>query len=238
MSDKGPISDSMKAAHAAAAALKPGGKVELVDHLIQEIPAQYLQGLSKNSRQKIIETPLDPSVRHEKLGKAAAIIDSAKLTSEFFFVKIPEGVTDFEAIDSMNCLFRDRFPSLRRDAVDPTDLPALLKLPSVVGRDVSKPRKIPIFFLVDGTRNKSFDEQRTILDLQGMVPADPIEQLMTAMAYSLLYSGNDPFKNQLARGSFPNFALFNTTSHGLRTMALSGGRCPIASISALPAIIN
>ena len=144
----------------------------------------------------------------------------------------------FEAIDSMNCLFRDRFPSLRRDAVDPTDLPALLKLPSVVGRDVSKPRKIPIFFLVDGTRNKSFDEQRTILDIQGMVPADPIEQLMTAMAYSFLYPGNDPFKNQLARGSFPNFALFNTTSHGLRTMALSGGRCPIASMSALPAIIN
>jgi hypothetical protein len=71
-----------------------------------------------------------------------------------------------------------------------------------------------------------------------MVPADPIEQLMTAIAYSLLYPGNDPFKNQLARGSSPNFALFNTTSHGLRTMALSGGRCPIASMSALPAIIN
>jgi len=120
----------MKAAYAAAAALKIAGKVELVDHLIQEIPAQYLQGLSKNSRQKIIETPLNPAVRHEKLEKAVAIVDSAKLTSEFFFVKIPEGVTDFEAIDSMNCLFRDRFPSLRRDAVDPTDLPALLKLPS------------------------------------------------------------------------------------------------------------
>lgn len=29
------MSDSMKAAYAAAAALKPGGKVELVDHLIQ-----------------------------------------------------------------------------------------------------------------------------------------------------------------------------------------------------------
>jgi hypothetical protein len=34
----------MKAAYAAAAALKIAGKVELVDHLIQEIPAQYLQG--------------------------------------------------------------------------------------------------------------------------------------------------------------------------------------------------
>lgn len=238
MSEKGTNSDSKKAAFAAAAALKPAGKVELVDHLIQEIPPHFLQGLSRNSRQKIIQTPLDPAVLHEKLDKAMAILDSAKITSEFFFVKIHEGISDFEAIESMNCLFRERFPSLRRDALDQTDLPALLKLPSVADRDISKPRKIPIFFLVEGTRNKSFDEQLNILDIQGMVPADPIEQLMTAMAYMLMFPGNDPFKNQLARGRMANFALFNTTSHGLRTMALSGGRCPIASMSALPAIVN
>lgn len=238
MSEKGTISDSTKAAYAAAAALKPGGKVELIDRLIQEIPSHHLQGLSKVSRQKIIETPLDLAVRHEKLEKAVAIMDSAKLTPDFFFVKIPEGVSDFEAIDSMNCLFRERFPSLNRDAVDQMDLPTLLKLPSVVDRDVSKPRKIPIYFLVEGTRNKSFAEQKAILDIQGMVPAEPIEQLLTAMAYALLHPGNDPFKNQLARGSLPNLALFNTGSHGLRIMTLGEGRCPIASMSALPAIVN
>ena len=58
------------------------------------------------------------------------------------------------------------------------------------------------------------------------------------MAFACLYPSTDPFRSQLVRGAVPDAALFNTKSHGLRTFPLSGGRCPIASMSALPAIVT
>lgn len=238
MSDQPPESASLRTAYAAASALKPIVKVELIDHLVQDVPPHCLQGLSGVARQKILEAPLDPSVRDEKLEKALAILDSAKLTPDYFYIKVPEGISDFEAIDSLNCLFRDRFASLHRDAVDSADIPWLLKLESVTKRNIETPRKIPIFFVVKGTRNRSFEEQLEIVDQLGLVPADPIEQLLTAMAYGILHPGVDPFRSQLVRGAVPDAALFNTSSHGLRTFPLSGGRCPIASMSALPAIVK
>ncbi len=238
MSDHPSDSASLKNAYAAASMLKPTGKVELIDHLVQEVPTHCLQGLSGNARQKILEAPLDLSVRNEKLEKAMAILDTAKLTPEYFYIKIPAGISDFDAIDSMNHLFRDRFASLHRDALDAADIPWLLRLESVVTRDIETPRKIPIFFVVKGTRNRSFEEQLEIVDNLGLVPANPIEQTLTAMAYGFLHPGVDPFRSQLVRGSVPDAALFNTSSHGLRTFPLSGGRCPIASMSALPAIVK
>jgi hypothetical protein len=238
MSDKKPESNPLQNAYTAVSALRPVGKVELINHLVEEVPPQSLQGLSGSTRQKILEAPLNPSVRHERLEMALAILDTAKLTSDYFYVKILEGISDFQAIDSLNCLFRDRFASLHRDAMDSADLPWLMKLESVTRRNIEQPRKIPIFFVVKGTRNKSFEEQLEIIDNQGLVPADPIEQLLTAMAFTCLYPGTDPFRSQLLRGSVPDAALFNTNSHGVRTFPLSGGRCPIASMSALPAIVQ
>jgi len=238
MSDQPPDSASLKNAYAAASALKPIGKVELIDHLVQEVPTYCLQGLSGSARQKILEAPMDLSVRNEKLEKAMAILDTAKITPDYFYIKIPEGISDFEAIDSMNHLFRERFASLHRDAVDAADIPWLLRLDSVTKRNIETPRKIPIFFVVKGTRNRSFEEQLEIVDNLGLVPADPIEQTLTAMAYGFLHPGVDPFRSQLVRGAVPDAALFNTSSHGLRTFPLSGGRCPIASMSALPAIVK
>lgn len=230
--------DYLRAAQAAAAALNPPGQVELIDGIIREVPAPALKELSSGSRQKIIEAPISPAARDEKLQKALAILESAKMTQEYFYVKIPAGISDFDAIDSMNHLFRERFASLRRDAMDSADLPWILKLDSVTKRDINTPRKIPIFFLVKGTRNKSYEEQLELIDNLGLVPADPIEQLLTAMAYGFVHPGVDPFRSQLVRGSVPDSALFNTTTHGLRTFPLSGGRCPIASMSALPAIVK
>lgn len=226
------------AAQAAAAALTPPVKVELIDGIIQDVPSPELRHLSGTSRQKIIEAPISEAAGNEKLEKALAILESAKMTKEYFYVKIPAGISDFEAIDSMNHLFRERFASLRRAAMDSADLPWILKLDSVTKRDVNTPRKIPIFFLAKGTRNKSYDEQLELLDNLGLVPADPIEQLLTAMAFGFVYPGVDPFRSQLVRGSIPDSALFNTSSHGLRTFPLSSGRCPIASMSALPAIVK
>ncbi|MEY2788442.1 MAG: hypothetical protein RLZZ34_1585 [Verrucomicrobiota bacterium] len=238
MTDQPPESAPLKAAYTAASVLKPGVKVELIDHLVHEVPPHTLKGLSGSARQKILEAPIDPAVRNEKLERALAILDTSKQTPDYFYVKIPEGISDFEAIDSLNCLFRDRFASLHRDAMDSADLPWLLRLESVTQRNIEKPRKIPIFFTVKGTRNKSFEEQLEIVDNLGLVPADPIEQLLTAMTYTCLHPGVDPFRSQLVRGAIPNSALFNTNSHGVRTFPLSGGRCPIASMSALPAIVT
>ncbi len=238
MSDNTPEFDSLRSAFAAASSLKTVGKVELINHLVQEVPPQSLQGLSGNARQKILKAPLDPVVQNQRLEVALAILDTAKLMPNYFYIKILEGVSDFDAIDSLNCLFRDRFTSLRRDAMDSADLPWLMKLECVRQRNIEEPRKIPIHFIVKGTRNKSFEEQLEIVDHQGLVPANPIEQLLTAMAFACLYPGTDPFRSQLVRGSVPDAALFNTKSHGVRTFPLSGGRCPIASMSALPAIVN
>lgn len=238
MSDTPPQTDPLQSAYAAASALKGPGKVELIDHLVQELPADCLQGLSGSARQKIMEAPIDPGILNDKLEKALSILDTVKITPDFFYVKIPSGISDFEAIDSMNHLFRERFASLRRDALDLADLPWLLRLKSVTGRDVEKPRKIPIYFVVKGTRNRSYDEQLEIVDKVGLVPADPIEQTLTAMAYGFIYPGIDPFRSQLVRGSVPDSALFNTNSHGLRTFPLSGGRCPIAAMSGLPTIVK
>jgi hypothetical protein len=238
MSDAKPDSESLRQAYEATTGLKPPVKVKLINHLVEEVPTDSLKGLSGDARQRILEAPLDPAIRNAKLEKALSIIDTAKVTKEFFYVKIPGGISDFEAIDSMNCLFRDRFSSLRRDAVDPADIPWILKLKSVTERKIDAARKIPIFFVVKGTRNKSYEEQLELLDTVGLVPADPIEQLLTAMAYMFLYPGIDPFRSQLVRGALPDTALFNTNSHGLRTFPLSGGRCPIASMSALPAIVK
>jgi hypothetical protein len=238
MSDPSPDSILLKKAYAAASVLKPIGKVELIDQLVHEVPSHCLQGLSGGARQKILEAPMDLSVRNEKLEKAMAILDTAKLTPDYFYIKIPAGISDFEAIDSMNHLFRERFASLHRDAIDGADIPWLLKLESVTKRNIETPRKIPIFFVVKGTRNRSFEEQMEIVDNLGLVPADPIEQTLTAMAYGFLHPGVDPFRSQLVRGAVPDAALFNTSSHGLRTFPLSGGRCPIASMSALPAIVK
>ena len=178
MSDNTPESSSLRSAYAAASALKSLAKVDLISHLVQEVPHLSLQGLSESARQKILEAPLDPAVRNERLEKALAILDTARLTPDYFYVKILEGISDFEAIDSLNCLFRERFTSLRRDAMDLADIPWLTKLESVNQRNIEQPRKIPIYFVVKGTRNKSFDEQLEIVDNQGLVPADPIEQLL------------------------------------------------------------
>jgi hypothetical protein len=238
MSNTPPESSSLRSVYAAASALKPVAKVELISHLVQEVPPLSLQGLAGSARQKILEAPLDPAVLNERLEKALAILDTARLTPDYFYVKILEGISDFEAIDSLNCLFRDRFTSLRRDAMDSADLPWLMKLECVRQRNIEEPRKIPIHFIVKGTRNKSFEEQLEIVDHQGLVPANPIEQLLTAMAFSCIYPSTDPFRSQLVRGSVPDAALFNTKSHGVRTFPLSGGRCPIASMSALPAIVT
>ena len=238
MSDNTPEISSLRSVYAAALALKPVAKVELISHLVEEVPPLSLQGLSERARQKILETPLDPAVRNERFEKALAILDTARLTPDYFYVKILEGISDFEAIDSLNCLFRERFTSLHRDAMDLADLPWLMKLESVSKRNIEQPRKIPIYFIVKGTRNKTFEEQLEIVDRQGLVPADPIEQLLTAMAFACLYPSTDPFRSQLVRGAVPDAALFHTKSHGVRTLPLSGGRCPIASMSALPAIVN
>ena len=238
MSNTPPESSSLRSVYAAASALKSVAKVELISHLVQEVPPLSLQGLAGSARQKILEAPLDPAVLNERLEKALAILDTARLTPDYFYVKILEGISDFEAIDSLNCLFRERFTSLHRGAMDLADLPWLMKLESVSQRDIEQPRKIPIFFAVKGTRNKTFEEQLEIVDNQGLVPADPIEQLLSAMAFAFLYPSTDPFRSQLVRGSVPDAALFNTKSHGLRTFPLSGGRCPIASMSALPAIVT
>ncbi len=238
ISDNEPETESLKHAYEATSALKPVVQVELINHLVQELPPDSLKGLSGDARQRILEAPIDPAIRNEKLEKALTILDSAKVMPDYFYVKIPPGISDFEAIDSMNCLFRERFSSLRRDAMDVADIPWMLKLKSVRDRNINTPRKIPIFFVVKGTRNKSHDEQLELIDSLGLVPADPIEQLLTAMAYMFLYPGIDPFRSQLVRGALPDTALFNTNSHGLRTFPLSGGRCPIASMSALPAIVK
>jgi len=228
----------LRAAQAAAAALNVPGKVNLVDGIIQEVPAPSLMDLSSGSRQKIMSAPISQAAGNDKLEKALAIIESAKMTQDYFYVKIPAGISDFDAIDSMNHLFRERFASLRRDAMDMADLPWILKLESVTRRDINTPRKIPIYFLVKGTRNKSYDEQLELVDKLGLVPADPVEQMLTALAYGFIHPGVDPFRSQLVRGKVPDSALFNTNSHGLRTFPLSGGRCPIASMSALPAIVK
>jgi len=238
MSNVPPETESLKTAYQAATVLQPVVKVELINHLVEEVPTDSLKGLSGGARQRILEAPLDPAIRNEKLERALSIVDTAKVTPDYFYVKIPAGISDFEAIDSMNCLFRERFSSLRRDAMDSADIPWMLKLKSVTDRKIETARKIPIFFVVKGTRNKSYDEQLELLDALGLVPADPIEQLLTAMAYMFLYPGIDPFRSQLVRGALPDTALFNTNSHGLRTFPLSGGRCPIASMSALPAIVK
>lgn len=214
------------------------GKVNLVDGIIQEVPAPSLVDLSSGSRQKIMSAPISQAAGNDKREKALAIIESAKMTQEYFYVKIPGGISDFDAIDLMNRLFRERFASLRRDAMDMADLPWIMKLESVTRRDINTPRKIPIYFLVKGTRNKSYDEQLELVDQLGLVPADPVEQVLTALACGFIHPGVDPFRSQLVRGKVPDSTLFNTDSHGLRTFPLSGGRCPIASMSALPAIVK
>ena len=238
MSDPRPDYESLRHAYEATAGLQAPAKVELINQLVEGIPADSLKGLSGDARQRILGAPIDPAIRNAKLEKALSIVDTAKVTPDYFYVKIPAGISDFEAIDSMNCLFRERFSSLRRDAMDSADIPWMLKLKRVTDRKIDTARKIPIFFVVKGTRNKSYDEQLELLDALGLVPADPIEQLLTAMAYMFLYPGIDPFRSQLVRGALPDTALFNTNSHGLRTFPLSGGRCPIASMSALPAIVK
>lgn len=222
----------------AAAELNVPRKVDLVDKIIQEVPVPSLMNLSSSSRQKILSAPISQADGNDKLEKALAIIESAKMTQDYFYVKIPASISDFDAIDSMNHLFRERFASLRRDAMDMADLTWILKLDSVTQRDINTPRKIPIYFLVKGTRNKSYDEQLELVDKLGLVPADPVEQILTALAYGFIHPGVDPFRSQLVRGKVPDSALFNTNSHGLRTFPLSGSRCPIASMSALPAIVK
>lgn len=87
--------------------------------------------------------------------------------------------------------------------MDLADLPWLMKLESVSKRNIEQPRKIPIYFIVKGTRNKTFEEQLEIVDRQGLVPADPIEQLLTAMAFACLYPSTDPFRSQLVREPCP-----------------------------------
>jgi len=46
------------AAQAAAAALTPPVKVELIDGIIQDVPSPELRHLSGDSRKKIIEAPI------------------------------------------------------------------------------------------------------------------------------------------------------------------------------------
>ena len=97
--DNQPETESLKQAYEATSSLKPVVKVELINHLVQKVPPDSLKGLSGDARQRILEAPIDPAVRNAKLKRALTILDTAKVTQDYFYVKIPAGISDFEAIE-------------------------------------------------------------------------------------------------------------------------------------------
>jgi hypothetical protein len=61
--------------------------------------------------------------------------------------------------------------------------------------------------VVDGTVEKSREDQGKVLTQKGLVFSHPIDQALAAAAYACTQGGKDLFENKWVRGSVPGFAL-------------------------------
>ena len=133
---------------------------------------------------------------------------------------VPAGVTDVEAIKSLNEHFRQYLPSFKRDAVYSIRLDRYEKLPEMFPahcekRDYSQARQITIEAVVEGTMGEDRLLQEGKLEHRDLVFSDPRDQAIAAALHACKHQGADLFEGLWVRGSIPRFALFTHESRGV-----------------------
>jgi hypothetical protein len=133
----------------------------------------------------------------------------------FVNLVIPSDISDQDAMHALNSEFRALFPDHKRAAICEVDIEEILSCGSGSSTTRSGRREIKLIGVVDGTVEKSREDQGKVLLEKGLVFSDPIDQALAAAAYACKQEGEDLFEDKWVRGSVPGFALFSDQVSGV-----------------------
>ena len=128
---------------------------------------------------------------------------------------IPAGISDITAMKALNVYFRENHPNFKRGAIWESDLDWYAEQKGVVGRDITKERKIRINPLVDGTLGSSRERKGEILKEKGMGFAPPEEEALVVAAYACKNNGEDLLKGLWALTAASGVALSTNRDGGV-----------------------
>lgn len=205
---------------------------------VTELAAGFLAKAAASLINKAESIPLDEmsrrldgalrALRGEEVFKKTALQIAREMVRSYTFDKetgistftVPAGVTDVEAMTSLNQYFRNNLPGFKRDAVNAAGMEWFEKLPQehptyCQERDYSQARQITITGVVRGTRGQARTTQADVLKNASLVFADPRDQALAAAIHACKHNGEDVFKHMWARGCVPGFALYTSRSSGV-----------------------
>ncbi|MEY4668456.1 MAG: hypothetical protein RL518_1155 [Pseudomonadota bacterium] len=140
-------------------------------------------------------------------------------TTGFSTFTIPAGITDVEAMKSLNAFFREKLPTFSRDVVEGGDAEWKLsvsyeeppkKFPDDFRkRDYSKPREVIIMVVVPGTEGKTRELQGEVLAQRGLVFADPRDIAVAVALHACKHAGASLCRHFAVRGSWHDMVQCN-----------------------------
>jgi hypothetical protein len=159
----------------------------------------------------------------------------------FVNLAIPPDISDEAAMHALNSKFRALFPKKNRAAILEEHIEQILSCGGASSMNRSGRREIKVIGVVDGTVEKSREDQGEVLSEKGLVFSHPIDQALAAAAYACMRGGEDLFEDNYVRGSVPGFALFTNQHCGVcvgryndghddRDVAASGSPSPESKI--------
>jgi hypothetical protein len=120
---------------------------------------------------------------------------------------IPADISDRDAMHALNLKSRELFPDKKRAAIYENYVERILTCGDGYSTTRSGRREIKVIGVVDGTVEKSREDQGKVLTQKGLVFSHPIDQALAAAASACMRGGKDLFEDKWVRGSVPGFAL-------------------------------
>jgi hypothetical protein len=147
---------------------------------------------------------------------AERILESFAVDEKGFVnLVIPSDISDQDAMHALNSNFRELFPGKNRAAICESEIERILTCGGADSTNRSGRREIKVIGVVDGTVEKSREDQGKVLLEKGLVFSDPIDQALAAAAYACKQEGEDLFEDNYVRSSVPGFALFTKPFFGV-----------------------
>lgn len=158
--------------------------------------------LPRRERDLIIAEQILGSLEQERLG-----IFERFRRQPLWRLTIPEGVSDLEALASLDTKMRERYPHSSSMFLQDDVQRWLMRYGGAGTRDVSKARNVQIVPVVPGTLFPHEEQQREALARRGMIQADIIEVALVCMAYACTHDGADVLKGQSVRAPGTSYFL-------------------------------
>jgi hypothetical protein len=150
------------------------------------------------------------SINAERILQSFSVDDKG-----FVNLVIPPDISDEAAMHALNSKFRALFPDKNRAAIYENQIQQILTCGGASSTNRSGRREIKVIGVVDGTAEKSREDQGKVLTQKGLVFSHPIDQALAAAAFACKQEGEDLFEDNYVRGSVPGFALDTNLNRGV-----------------------